>query len=605
MYNGVASAVYNAPYPYGAKYANRPTGGGGHTPGGAANDPYFVEVAFNTFWLSINDVIDSYDLSSRFRNAVSYSLTGTWPAGLSVSGSNLVGTPTEAGTFSSCTVTATNTNGTQVSNTFTVDVCAEEAKMYFDAVSGDDANDGSTSLLAKQTIPELRTQVIAASARNRFVLNRGDSWDVSLDLNNLGSGSLGNHVVIGSYGTGAKPIIAPASGSAITMQSHSSNATSYFSVMGLDLRGVGAGTEGFYMYQGGAATNNLDHITLMACDLTAADNGIQIANADNNPALITNIILDGNSIHDCTDHGAITGSITTYSFSNNTLANNGGNASLEWGLYATKLVGGMVGANRLVNTTGGTQGFKFRSPNNVSVLYNYIDVNENGNVCLNFGPDDVDENSTGGIVKGNVLLNPIYYGLYLANSDAEATNAYYGTAEISYNTAYGSLNTCQPLTWEGRWVNTNLYNNTFSTAGTNRAANFEGQGSHVGCTCKNNIFRRTNVGSTSSLLYMVTDAAIDTVFDYNIYQDDSSDNVIRVISTEYNLADWITLYGGNANSVEGTANLTSATDFTLTVSSTNAIDQGVVISGSPTSDIGGYDTPVNTTPDIGAYEYQV
>jgi len=80
---------------------------------------------------------------------------------------------------------------------------AAAATYYVDAVSGSDANGGTATNDAWQTLAKLNGATFAAG--DLILLNRGDTWAEDLSVSD--SGAPGNPIVFGAYGTGAPPQI--------------------------------------------------------------------------------------------------------------------------------------------------------------------------------------------------------------------------------------------------------------------------------------------------------------------------------------------------------------------------------------------------------------
>lgn len=84
-------------------------------------------------------------------------------------------------------------------------LCAYSANAtnYYVSNSGNDSNDGLTTVTAWQTISKVNASTF--NAGDSILLKRGDSWNERLTLKS--SGSAGNPIIIGAYGTGNKPLI--------------------------------------------------------------------------------------------------------------------------------------------------------------------------------------------------------------------------------------------------------------------------------------------------------------------------------------------------------------------------------------------------------------
>lgn len=75
---------------------------------------------------------------------------------------------------------------------------------YYISNSGFDTNDGTSEVTPWRTIEKLNT-VISFNAGDSILFKCGDTWNEQLVMPS--SGSVGNPIVISSYGTGAKPIL--------------------------------------------------------------------------------------------------------------------------------------------------------------------------------------------------------------------------------------------------------------------------------------------------------------------------------------------------------------------------------------------------------------
>lgn len=74
---------------------------------------------------------------------------------------------------------------------------------YYISATGNDSNSGLTSLLPKQTITAVNA--LTLSAGDRILFKKGDGWYGTLTANY--SGTAGNAITYGTYGTGASPTI--------------------------------------------------------------------------------------------------------------------------------------------------------------------------------------------------------------------------------------------------------------------------------------------------------------------------------------------------------------------------------------------------------------
>jgi len=81
---------------------------------------------------------------------------------------------------------------------------AAEGRRYFvDATSGNDSNSGLTSAVPWKTLAKVNGATFAAG--NKVLFKRGETWREQLTVPS--SGSAGNPIVFGAYGTGDNPVI--------------------------------------------------------------------------------------------------------------------------------------------------------------------------------------------------------------------------------------------------------------------------------------------------------------------------------------------------------------------------------------------------------------
>ena len=82
---------------------------------------------------------------------------------------------------------------------------AAQAKTYYVSASGSDGNDGLTPATAWQTTTQLNSSFDSLLPGDAVLFNRGDTFYGGISVTR--SGSNGNPIVIGAYGTGAKPLL--------------------------------------------------------------------------------------------------------------------------------------------------------------------------------------------------------------------------------------------------------------------------------------------------------------------------------------------------------------------------------------------------------------
>lgn len=106
----------------------------------------------------------------------------------------------------------------------------DTTKHYFDQVNGNDSWEAHTPAFPKKTISELNNLI--KDPGDSVLCNKGDTWTgASIVIGTAGTS--GNNITIGSYGTGAKPIIEYNSGTPILVNAADRG---YWTIDNLDLR---------------------------------------------------------------------------------------------------------------------------------------------------------------------------------------------------------------------------------------------------------------------------------------------------------------------------------------------------------------------------------
>ncbi|MGA1837773.1 right-handed parallel beta-helix repeat-containing protein [Herbiconiux sp. 11R-BC] len=156
---------------------------------------------------------------------------------------------------------------------------AASTTYYVDASAGSDSGAGTSTTTAWKTLAKVSATTFGAG--DRILFKSGQSW--SGQLHPLGSGSSGNPITIGSYGTGAKPVI---DGGALTGGFGTGaavylNNQSWWTISGLDVKND-SGTDNF---------GQLDSSTW-----GLHRDGILVNNAGGNT--LQGITISGNTVHD-------------------------------------------------------------------------------------------------------------------------------------------------------------------------------------------------------------------------------------------------------------------------------------------------------------------
>ncbi|TYL80172.1 hypothetical protein [Bradyrhizobium cytisi] len=162
---------------------------------------------------------------------------------------------------------------------------------YYFSAAGSDSNDGKTLATPKQTIAAFNA--LALVATDYVVFRQGDTFAGTMTI--PGGGSVLSNIIIGSYGLGAAPIIAPASGNdgidAVNM--------GYLTVQNLAVTGGGGTTgHGIFFHNTTASTLYSNNI-VSGCAVTGfAGSGIRFG--VDNPTFTG---YDGTQILNCTANG--------------------------------------------------------------------------------------------------------------------------------------------------------------------------------------------------------------------------------------------------------------------------------------------------------------
>ncbi|HEY5122158.1 MAG TPA: hypothetical protein VIK14_00325, partial [Ignavibacteria bacterium] len=76
---------------------------------------------------------------------------------------------------------------------------------YYIKSSGNDTNNGTSPSTPWRTIAKINSAFSIMNPGDRILFNQGDTFYGQLKITK--SGAAGNPIVIGAYGTGAKPVI--------------------------------------------------------------------------------------------------------------------------------------------------------------------------------------------------------------------------------------------------------------------------------------------------------------------------------------------------------------------------------------------------------------
>jgi hypothetical protein len=284
----------------------------------------------------------------------------------------------------------------------------------------------------------------------------------------------------------------------------------------------------------------------------------------------------------------------------------------------TVISGNLIGSATAGNKIGGI-GILVNNQSGVSVTNNTI-FGANTSTIYTASGIWVDGTQSGGTISGNIISDIkntntggyLANGIFLASTSTTAAISVYNNfifdiAGYGYSTA--SDNGHGIVLYSGGGYN--LYNNTINmntnqTTGVSSAIYiYSNLVTAASVNIRNNIFANTQTGGANAgKRYAIYCAAANTIFgtiNHNNYYT-SGTHLGYIGSNRTTLAEVVTGFGGNANSISALPSFTSSTDLHLTTSGNCSINNaGTPISGI-TTDYDG-DTRSTSTPDIGADEF--
>lgn len=510
---------------------------------------------------------------------------------------------------------------------------AEGATYYIDAMGGNDTNSGTATDNAWQTVAKISSS--AFSAGDSILFKKGGIWGWDYDGARTGgvtlteSGTVANRITIGSYGTGAKPIIvcgadvAGATGGWVDQGGNVwgtplGTGTLAVSQVTFDLT---AGTidttpdgpfewfqnaDALYVYSvGNPATtytspgmgisygycvhlNGADYVTVQDLDFRFGGAGIFLSgNADNN--IVRRLSVSGNP----TSYGGI----HINGGSGNLVDNNASDNSYS-GVVVTGF-GGATADNNSVSNNTILRSVDYGIKIDQGATNNIVEHND---VSLCKGTDDrvgigAFAPGTGNIIRYNKSYN-----------NGDATHRYVGfwvdgdgteeAVKFHYNVAYGNSNGGYAATGNVAhefYNNVGYQNNQGDYDGGEINLFFSGENAQ-GHKLQNNIFVAS---AGKKLLMSAADQTTGHVIDNNVWYGGSA-TPFTWGGTAYSFADYKTASSQDSHSLNADpVFVTPGSNFALQASSP-ARDAGVDV--GLTSDYLG--NPIKGLPDIGAYEYQ-
>jgi parallel beta-helix repeat protein len=450
---------------------------------------------------------------------------------------------------------------------------------------------------------------------DRVLLRRGDTWsgDVSLNVS-AAAGAPGNPVVVGAYGTGAKPTIDRTStGTVVTVRgTYTAPAAQYLRFENLRLTTTappGSRPIGVLILE---SYRPIDphHVTFADCEIDHLKHGLTWY--EHGHVLERCHIHDNYGIPPETGHTQgiyVSGSDMT--IRDNLFVNNGKPDSwFDHNLYISHGSGYLIERNTIRSSL---DGIKLRGSNDTIVRDNVIHDMNLGAISVggdDSGPVDnviIERNLIYDTVDAITVKSQSGTQLLPSTNIVIRNNIFHsnrGTAPIGGDYA-GYVNVLDPV--EDVFVCNNLIANI---SDPNERNLYIYAASPANLHIENNILMRTDT-TRPMVEFPNSSAMAGTVLDHNLYHYPGGD-ILRVAGTDYQtLSDFRLDYPYlEASGVEGDPMLAGPfSDFRLTAASAPAIDAGAAMAGTVDDDFNGLVRPIDGDEggtaewDIGPHEY--
>jgi PKD repeat protein len=445
---------------------------------------------------------------------------------------------------------------------------------YVDSSSGNDGNSGLSSQSAWRTVGRVNSFMGSLQPGDSVLFRRGQSFKGQGELYISASGTNGNYITIGTYGTGNKPILDK-------VRSSRSN-LSYVAIQDLQITN---GNTGISIYG-----SNSNHITISRCEVyDMSNNGIFLK-------MINTYIIE-----DCTIMGC----------------GNGGIGIL--GSESYKITNGIIRNNYIGN---------IRDNDGISLHKEDVTLNECGpnhllvnNVCFNSGENGIDITSgtdvilrgnetygsgEGGILCGGRNLRNVWIDRHFSHDDYVGIN-FAGnvnvklTSSIIYNARYHQL-VIVPNT---SCSNFEGYHNTIVYGPSSTGLIIDINNNVHGIKFKNNIV--TSVQNNAPKTYIrfaggATPASTNSDFDNNIYWRPDGNNSGRWnVGENISWSTWQGTWHMDTHGHWGNPLLMNPGDWDFHIrANSQAVDAGIDVDVD--RDFEGTPIPRGLAPDIGADE---
>lgn len=448
---------------------------------------------------------------------------------------------------------------------------------YVDATGGNDSNAGTATNSAWMTISKINTS--SFSAGDQILFKSGEVWREQLSVPS--SGSAGNPITFGKYGTGALPNI---DGSGSRTRTVQVSGKSYVTISYIQFTGSATSNSGSVsIYNSNHVI--IDHISVHG-NIGLA--GIVIEGTGGSNTVSNSTVY--NTTHADYDRGCgiiLDGTAGSNTITNNTIYSNSADG-IKLAMFTATSSNTISGNTIYLN---GAAGISI----NASCANNIVQNNKvysNGRLVADCYGIDLFKVGNNNVVRYNTTYNHNYRSLDAGGIrfDGEP-GAIFGTGnKIYYNLIYNERNGIHLLGCS----NATVYNNTIYNSGVTGIWNH-------GSYANNNTFKNNIVHTAGTSLVFNNDAT-NSVYDYNDYYDTTMTNKFNWNGTASStLAAWRASSNQDVHSISSDPEfVTAGSDFRL-LSTSLSINAGTNV--LLTTDYSGNSVTSGSAPDLGALEY--
>ncbi len=253
------------------------------------------------------------------------------------------------------------------------------------------------------------------------------------------------------------------------------------------------------------------------------------------------------------------------------------------------------------NANGNTYSGNIITHNTATTQINGVSVYESAGTSSNetISKNKISLSTSSTAVRG-IFLNKYSSTLNIVNNFILVNSSTNSTSTVVYgiHDAFSSISVF-PVS--------NIYHNTISLTGSNTLAGLSAcyrKDKNVSVTLKNNILVNNRTGSGSEFIYYSTFADYSNyTSDYNDLYKSGSTKFAKYANVDYDtFADYKTVSGKDANSINTNPNFVSSSDLHINTSLFSGLNNTGVFISSVTTDIDG-NIRSTSNPDIGADEF--